>query len=242
MGCRMNPLEPPILCQIPARKPCFRTKTIAFSSYAPNKGEAVSTTSKSIESQLPKADAYSVSFKTLGACKLGISRYPDFEYDAEGGTGTGTGTATKLADGNELSVSFDLKTLYVPPLTSATTKFLGLPLPPVLKIDIVPQLFQGNINPESGQVELEFLANFCFSVGSIYKAPPLLVKTILTSEESKGKIRGGRGERLDKQGKCKLVGVASVDPIHDFFMNSFLGLPTECLAILNAVIALSIPS
>ena len=155
MGCKMNSLEPPILCQVPARKPSFRTKTIAFSSYAPNKGEAVSTTSKSIETQLPKTDVYSVNFKTLGACKLGISRYPDFEYNAEGGTGTGTGS--KITDGNELSVSFDLKTLYIPPLTSATTKFLGLPLPPLLKIDIVPQFFQGNINQESGKVSYAYL-------------------------------------------------------------------------------------
>ncbi|OMO85986.1 hypothetical protein CCACVL1_09881 [Corchorus capsularis] len=198
--------------------------------------EAVSTT-KSIETQQPKTDVLTVSFKTLGACKLGISRYPDFEYNAQGGTGAGTGSKTKA--GNEISVNFDIKTLYIPPLSSATTKFLGLPLPPLLKIDIVPQLFQGNINQESGKVDLEFLANFCFSVGSIYRAPPLLVKTVLTSEESKGKIRSGRGERLDGEGNCKLVGVATVDPIDDFFMNTFLSLPTECLAKLNAVITVS---
>lgn len=67
----------------------------------------------------------------------------------------------------------------------------------------------------------------------------MLVKTVLTSEESKGKIRSGRGERLDKEGKCRLVGVATVDPIDDFLMNSFLSLPTECLADLNALITLS---
>lgn len=78
-----------------------------------------------------------------------------------------------------------------------------------------------------------------FSVGSIYRAPPLLVKTVLSSEESKGEIRSGRGERLDKEGKCRLVGVAIVDPIDDLFMNTFLALPTECLANLNAVISLS---
>ncbi|GMI99574.1 hypothetical protein like AT5G62140 [Hibiscus trionum] len=232
MACKLNSLEPPILCRLPAGTPSvFRAKTIAFSSYAPNKGDAVST-------RLPKADTFSVSFKTLGACKLGISRYPDFEYNAGGGTGTGTGS--KVADdADELSVDFDVETLYIPPLTSSTTKFLGLPLPPFLKIDIVPQLFQGKINPESGKVDLEFLAKFCFSVGSVYKAPPLVVKTVLTSDESKGKIRGGRGERLDEEGNCKLVGVAFVEPIDDFFMDSFLSLPTECLAELNAVITLS---
>lgn len=89
------------------------------------------------------------------------------------------------------------------------------------------------------QVELEFLAKFCFSVGTIYKAPPLIVKTVLTSEESIGNMRKGRGERMNAEGRCRLVGVATVDPIDDFFMNAFLGLPTECLADLNAVILLS---
>jgi len=37
-------------------------------------------------------------------------------------------------------------------LTSGTTKFLGLPLPPFLKIDIVPELFQGTIDQDSGKV------------------------------------------------------------------------------------------
>lgn len=46
---------------------------------------------------------------------------------------------------------------------------------------------------------------------------------------------------MDGQGRCRLVGVATVDPIDDFLMNSFLGLPTECLADLNAVISFSTP-
>jgi len=91
----------------------------------------------------------------------------------------------------------------------------------------------------SYKVDLEFKAKFLFSAGSIYKAPPLLVKTVLTSEESKGTLKSGRGMRLDEEGKCRLVGVSTVDPIDDFLMNSFLGLPTECLAELNAVISIS---
>lgn len=89
------------------------------------------------------------------------------------------------------------------------------------------------------QVDLEFLAKFRFSVGTIYKAPPLIVKTVLTSEESTGSIRRGKGERMNAEGKCRLVGVATVDRIDDFYMNSFLSLPSECLADLNAVISLS---
>lgn len=76
-------------------------------------------------------------------------------------------------------------------------------------------------------------------MGRIYKAPPLVVETVLTSEESKGKMRGGKGERLDEQGRCRLVGVATVEPVNDFFMDTFLGLPTECLASLNANISLN---
>ncbi|PKI38342.1 hypothetical protein CRG98_041253 [Punica granatum] len=179
-------------------------------------------------------------FKTLGACKLGIARYPDFIYNAVGGTGTGLGKKiTGSGSVDEILVSFDLDTLYIPPLSSETTRLLGLPLPPYLKIEIVPESFGGRINQETGKVDLEFLAKFCFSVGTIYRAPPLIVKTVLTSEESIGSIRRGRGERLNGEGRCRLVGVAKVDPIDDFFMNSFLGLPTECLADLNAVISLS---
>lgn len=65
------------------------------------------------------------------------------------------------------------------------------------------------------------------------------METLLTSEESKGSLRSGNGDRLDEQGKCKLVGVATVEQIDDFLMNSFLDLPTECLAILNATIIFS---
>lgn len=68
------------------------------------------------------------------------------------------------------------------------------------------------------------------------------MKTVLTSEESKGTMKTGRGKRLNEEGKCKLVGVATVDPINDFLMNSFLGLPTECLAELNAMMIISGPS
>ncbi|XP_057527974.1 uncharacterized protein LOC130806792 [Amaranthus tricolor] len=188
--------------------------------------------------ELKSLSSYKIEFKTLGDCKLGIGRYPDFEYDAKGGFGTGIGKYDDDLNG-KIMVNFDVDKLYVPPLTSGTTKFLGLPLPPFLRIDIVPDMFSGSIDKETGKIDLEFKANFWFSMGTIYKAPPLLVSTMLTSEESQGKLRKGRGKRLEKDGKCKLVGVATVDPIDDTFMNTFLSLPTECLAILNATISLS---
>ncbi|RYR08847.1 hypothetical protein Ahy_B05g076674 [Arachis hypogaea] len=117
-----------------------------------------------------------------------------------------------------------------------------LPLPPFLKIDIVPEAFQGTINRESGKVDFEFKAKFLFSVGSIYKAPPLMVMTSLRSEESKDDMKSGRGKRLDEEGNCRLVGVVKVDSIDNFLMNSFLALLIECFADLNAVISISVSS
>ncbi|KAF3334927.1 hypothetical protein FCM35_KLT21531 [Carex littledalei] len=186
----------------------------------------------------PLENIYKVEFKTLEGCKLGIWRYPIFEYNAKGGVGNGIGIGREKND--IIDVDFDVDDLYIPPLNGETTKFLGLPLPPFLKIDIVPQILQGNINPASGKVHLVFKSRFWFSVGSIYQAPPLLVETVLTSEESVGTIRSGIGERMNEKGRCKLVGVAVVDPITDAFMNNFLRLPTECIAYLNAVITFSI--
>ena len=83
------------------------------------------------------------------------------------------------------------------------------------------------------QVELEFSADFMFSIGSLYRAPPLVVDTLLTTEVAKGHMRQGEGIRLDSHGNCKLVGVAPIVRVNDVFLNTFLTLPTECLAIMQ---------
>lgn len=103
----------------------------------------------SSENRKSKTESLIVEFKTLGDCKLGISRYPDFKYNAQGGRGKGIAT---VVENDDMDMIFDLDSLYIPPLTSATTKFLGLPLPPFLKIDIVPELLQGTIDRRSGKV------------------------------------------------------------------------------------------
>ncbi|XP_074291214.1 uncharacterized protein LOC141617986 [Silene latifolia] len=218
-----------------------KTRILAVSSSSSSKPEtqeiSISSTTKEAQ-QLIKPSAYDVKFKTMGGCKLGISRYPDFEYNAEGGFGSGSGSVKDDTDGEMVWVSFDVGKLYIPSLTSGTTKFLGLPLPPFLRIDIVPEILEGSIYKDSGKVDLAFKAKFWFSIGTIYKAPPLLVTTNLTSEGSEGEIRKGRGKRMDKNGECQLVGVARVDPINDILMDTFLSLPTECLALLNATLSL----
>lgn len=229
MSSKLNTTHSPFYFLKPSTKQKIRTDITRINFSVANSTQQLndSTSSK------PKTEPLVVEFKTLGDCKLGISRYPDFVYSAQGGRGKGI---AQVVENDNMSVAFDLGTLYIPPLTSATTKFLGFPLPPFLKIDIVPELLQGTIDRQSGKVELEFRAKFLFTAGKLYAAQPLFVATVLTSEESTGKLRGGRGVRMNKEGKCKLVGVATVVPIDDFLMNKFLGLPTECLASLNASI------
>lgn len=165
MGCHIHSLNPQILCRIYNRRspkehsspylnvlqlqPKFRiNKTIAFSS---NQQDPIPTITSVPPTQLQEPSAFTIEFKTLESCKLGIASYPDFKYNAQGGEGIGKGTNIKESN-VETMVDFDVKTLYIPPLTTATTKFLGLPLPPFLRIDIVPQLFKGSINTKSGQV------------------------------------------------------------------------------------------
>lgn len=159
MSCKINSLSPPVLCK-------FHTnlaKTIFSSSFSDNKQQRNKFKSITADAPITESSGYTVSFKTQRACKLGISRYPDFEYNAEGGKAAGSGAkVTHDLANNEIFVSFDLETLYIPPLTSSTTKFLGLPLPPFLKIDIVPIFFQGSIDQESGKVIQICFSHFIF--------------------------------------------------------------------------------
>jgi hypothetical protein len=48
----------------------------------------------------------------------------------------------------------------------------------------------------TGQLELEFAADFNFTVGSLYAAPSLKVATTLTTERSAGQIHSANGQRL----------------------------------------------
>lgn len=155
MGCQIQSLNPQLLYKKTHDLNVSKHSFKCLSSYNINQQQLpVSTTSVKKTS-----DPYDVKFKTLGSCKLGISIYPDFQYNAEGGTGAGRKTSEKDSNG-EISIDFDTDTLYIPPLSTATTKFLGLPLPPFLRIDIVPEVFQGNINQESGKVVILLLKTY----------------------------------------------------------------------------------
>lgn len=109
------------------------------------------------QTQLPKTNnSYNnISIKTLNGCKLQISQY-SFLYNAEGGRGTGSHINTnedEFTGQAPLRYDFNLETFHVPPLTSTTAQSDGwIPFPPFLKVDVVPDIIQGNIYEESGKV------------------------------------------------------------------------------------------
>lgn len=167
---------------------------------------------------------------TLGDCELAVSVYPTFGYHAAGGGGTGQAV---LGDDGLLHVDWDPSALDIPSIDTAHASILGVPLPPPLRIRILPQRLSGTVDPATGEANLDFLARFDFSVGSLYRAPSLIVGTTLTTEQSDGVLRHGSGQRLSADGVARLVGVARVPPTGDAFLDGFLMLPTDALAVLS---------
>ena len=115
----------------------------------------------------------------------------DAAYDASGGGGIAN--TRDLGDGR-LHVTFDPETLYIPDVNYKTAKFLGAPMVPPFRIKIKPvklevtetffawlqrsigmtgthavKSVQGEINRATGEAALEFIANFMFTAGPIYK-------------------------------------------------------------------------
>lgn len=173
-----------------------------------------------------------VVLSTLSDCDLRVGIYPKFSYNASGGGATGK--VSRRSDGL-LDVSWDASSLNIPAISYASTRILGLPLPPPLQIKIVPEKLEGTVDPVSGEANLDFLARFEFTAGSLYTAAPLTVLTTLTSETSQGQLLSGTGSRLAADGKVRLAGVARVPKTDtDALLDTFLMLPTDALAVLSA--------
>ncbi|KAI3435529.1 hypothetical protein D9Q98_001595 [Chlorella vulgaris] len=177
-----------------------------------------------------------VLMNTLSGCELAVSLYPTFSYDASGGGGSGS---VRQGDDGLLHLTFDVATLNIPPINSQHASIIGIPVPPPLNIAIVPQRLEGTLDPATGQLDLEFLASFEFTAGSLYRAAPLTVATTLTTEASQGDQLSGTGHRLAADGRARLAGVARVPATEDRLLNSFLLLPSEALAVLSADLTFS---
>ncbi|KEF41925.1 MAG: hypothetical protein ER33_08665 [Cyanobium sp. CACIAM 14] len=176
--------------------------------------------------------------QTLAGCGLAIGAYPRFDYDARGGggvgwLGNGVGRLPGEAAGDTQSLRFDPAGLTIPPLHWRTTRFLALPLPPGLRIGIHPERLEGSIDAASGALALRFCARFRFAVGGLYRAPDLIVDTTLSTGSVQGRRHAARGRPLDREGRALLVGVASIAPSGERWLDRFLGLPDEALALLH---------
>lgn len=172
-----------------------------------------------------------VQLTTLDGCGLAIAGYPRFSYDARGGGAIGTAGALD-AEGRQ-ALRFDPSALQIPALEARTTRVLGLPLPPGLRIAIVPEQLEGSLCAASGEVRLRFRARFRFSIGRLYRAPDLLVATELGTGSVLSRRHQVAGRPLDVHGHGLLVGVALVPPSGDGWVDRCLGLPDEALALLR---------
>lgn len=80
---------------------------------------------------------------------------------------------------------------------------------------------------------LHFQARFRFAIGSLYRAPDLIVATTLSTGPVQGRRHRASGQPLDGDGRALLVGVATIAPSGDPWLDRFLGLPDEALALLR---------
>lgn len=173
---------------------------------------------------------WALQLATLEGCGLAIGRYPRFRYDGRGGGGLGQ-LEPAGAEGRQV-LRFEPAGLQIPPLCSRTTRFLGLPLPPGLAIAIEPEQLAGSLDPASGALNLRFRSRFRFSIGA-YTAPPLLIDCELQSGSVEGSRHRASGSPLNASGEACLVAVAVVQPSGEPWLDRFLGLPDEALAVLR---------
>ncbi|MCP9796740.1 hypothetical protein [Cyanobium sp. Lug-B] len=172
-----------------------------------------------------------LTLQTQAGCGLAIGAYPRFRYDARGGGGLGVLAAPDPAGTGTLH--FAPTGLSIPPLDGRSTRFLGLPLPPGLAITIHPERLEGRLDGATGAMALEFAARFRFAIGSLYRAPDLIVATTLVTGPVQGRRHRASGQPLDGDGRAVLVGVATIAPSGDRWLDRFLGLPDEALALLR---------
>jgi len=182
---------------------------------------------------------------TLSTCKLAISIYPPFAYDATGGGGVAVATPASAASlqstvppppPTATALAFDPASVTIPPLTWRNTRYLGVPLPPGIQIAVTPRRLSGWVDRKSGEVALAFTADFQFTAfGGLYTPPIIPVETMLSTEGVAGAQLTGQGRRLDEAtATARLAGVAAVPVLPDAFLSWFLRLPADCLAEMDA--------
>jgi hypothetical protein len=171
-----------------------------------------------------------LQLSTLAGCGLAIGGYPPFAYNAQGGGGLGR---LDESGGEARTLVFAPEQLRIPPLSWRSTRFLGLPLPPGLTIAIEPRRLSGHLDPASGELRLRFQARFHCSALGIYRPAALEIDTEMSTGAVSSRRHRRRGAAFNGDGEGVLVGVAQVPASGDRWLDRFLGLPDEALAVLR---------
>lgn len=235
-----TPEQPAKPAARPSRRSLLSCGLVGFSGLGASRAAAADETSQSTQAQaehemqapnMDRLQANQIGMRSLESSQLAVSVYPTFTYDASGGGGI---AQAQDLGGGRLHVTFDADTLYIPDVNYKTAKFMGAPMVPPFRIKIKPVKLEGEINRSTGEAALEFVADFMFTAGPLYKAPPLHVVTHLTTEEVQGSRRNGKGTRLDPNGFSRLVGCATVPKTDSWPIDKFLMLPDETFAVMVA--------
>lgn len=172
-----------------------------------------------------------VELLTLDGCRLVIGRYPAFAYNGEGGGGRSE--LSRSHEGDRQPLRFEPSGLRIPPLDRRRARFLGLPLPPGVAVTIEPVRLEGWLNRSTGHLQLHFQSRFQLRLGPRYRAPDLWIDTQLSTEAVVGRRHRACGQPLAADGTAVLVGVAGVASSGETWLDRFLGLPDEALAVLR---------
>ncbi len=169
--------------------------------------------------------------KSLDGCKLAIGSYPSFSYNAFGGGGVASIGSPKR--NNYKYLCFDSDDFSIPSLNWRTTRILGIPLFPGLLIEMNMEKLEGTLNQNDGEINFQFDAKFIFSIFHFITFPHLSVSTCLSSRRAFSNTFDVQGSPLNKEGRATLVGIAIVPATQNKLLDSFLGLPSEALAVLE---------
>lgn len=89
-----------------------------------------------------------VLMRTLADSELAVSVYPSFAYNSLGGGGLADATV----EGGRVNISFNPTAVNIPPVDARTTKFLGVPMVPGLRIDVVPAKLEVRLSVSRGKI------------------------------------------------------------------------------------------
>ncbi len=172
-----------------------------------------------------------MKLESLDDCKLVIGNYPPFKYNAIGGGGK---ARLNRSDKQEVfDVEFSKDDFYIPELNYKTTRILGVPIPPGIKIRMELDQLKGKYNSSTEEMVLAFESRFILSLWQIFTAPDIIIKTDLTTNRVTSKLHDVTGKISTDKKETVLVGVAIVEPTGNKYLDLFLGLPSEALAVLN---------